>query len=79
MALSKEADDAFNCAIEAAYAMEVTGKRWGRTSKELELVSHIYYLRMEEYYELSGKKDNLHWQLRCQHEPWSQGCRVYDV
>ncbi|NBV28017.1 hypothetical protein EBS02_03215 [bacterium] len=56
MVLSKAAEKAFEAAIEAAYIMEETGKRWARNSKEIALASMVYNWRTEEYDALREKQ-----------------------
>lgn len=59
MALSQAMEEAFDAAIEAAYAVEEAGRRWARNSEEISLVSKLYNWRIEEY-DLLSKKQCLH-------------------
>ena len=47
--MDRDVENAFHAVVEAAYAMQEAGKRWGRNSKELELASKAYENSMAEY------------------------------
>lgn len=79
MALSESAEQALNEVVDAAEAMQEAGRRWGRTSKELELATKVYEMRMQEYYDcLTGEREQ-YWQKHCEQCPGCEECRVYDV
>ena len=57
MVLSPEAEDAFNQAIEAAYAMHAPGI----TSEERRLARKAYEHLMEDYFLLTGDDGKENW------------------
>lgn len=77
MALSLEAESAFNNAIEAAYAMQEAAVQFGNRSEEVEFASKVYQYWMQEYYALKDNSD--WWSDRCLMEPYHPGCKLYDV
>ena len=88
--MDRDVENAFHAVVEAAYAMQEAGKRWGRNSKELELASKAYAIFislaskayencMAEYYELTGKARTEHWDKHCSEDPSCQECKQFDL
>jgi hypothetical protein len=77
--MDRDVENAFHAVVEAAYAMQEAGKRWGRSSKELELASKAYENCMAEYYELTGKSRTEHWDKYCNEDPSCQECKQFDL
>lgn len=79
MALSEATEHALSEVVSAAEAMQDAGRRWGRTSKELELATKVYEMRMQEYYDTLNDQSTLHWEKYCESCPGCEECRIYDV
>lgn len=79
MALSQAAEEAFHAAIEAAYVMEDMVRLWGRDNERSIAAYQVYEACMQKYYELTRNHHERFWSRRCYQEPWSAGCRLYDV
>ena len=77
--MDRDLENAFHAVVEAAYAMQEAGKRWGRNSKELELANKLYESRMAEYYELTGRSRQDHWEKYCSEDPSCQECKEFDI
>lgn len=77
--MDRDVENAFHAVVEAAYAMQEAGKRWGRNSKELELASKAYENSMAEYYELTGRARTEHWDKHCSEDPSCQECKQFDL
>jgi hypothetical protein len=76
MALSAATEEAFNNAIEAAYAMG----EFSPHSDELEFANKIYRYWMGQYY-ISKQNDDREawWDNHCLLDPLHLGCKLYDV
>lgn len=76
MALSPAAEEAFNAAVEAAYAMQEPGL----TAEDRKLAEKAYIHHMEEYYLLNAdhRRDQW-WAIKCRADPSAARCRLYDV
>jgi len=79
MPLTITAEQAFNEAIEAAYAMKDAEHSWGRQSEELAVAVETYRIAVKQYYAVTGTHRERFWDKFCRDQPSALECRMYEV